>query len=47
MEAIHNHLSALPGLTLAGNWNAGVGIPDCIEAGERAADRLIADLCQY
>jgi len=45
MNAISDHLSALPGLAMAGNWNNGVGIPDCIEAGERAADRLISDLC--
>jgi oxygen-dependent protoporphyrinogen oxidase len=31
----------LPGLALAGNWLHGVGIPDCIESGERAADRLV------
>ncbi len=26
------------GLSLAGNWSYGVGIPDCIESGERAAE---------
>ena len=29
------------GLSLAGNWMNGVGIPDCIESGERAARELI------
>lgn len=29
------------GLALAGNWQYGVGIPDCIESGERAADSLL------
>jgi oxygen-dependent protoporphyrinogen oxidase len=28
-------------LALAGNWQYGVGIPDCIESGERAADSLL------
>jgi len=32
------------GLALAGNWQYGVGIPDCIESGERAADALAAHL---
>ena len=27
------------GLTLAGNWQYGIGIPDCIESGERAAEQ--------
>jgi protoporphyrinogen/coproporphyrinogen III oxidase len=31
----------MPNLAVAGNWLHGVGIPDCIESGERAADRLI------
>ncbi len=32
----------LPGLALAGNWQYGVGIPDCIRSAERAADALLA-----
>jgi oxygen-dependent protoporphyrinogen oxidase len=31
----------LKGLALAGNWGWGVGIPDCIESGERAAENLL------
>jgi oxygen-dependent protoporphyrinogen oxidase len=32
------------GLAVAGNWLRGVGVPDCIAAGERAADQLITYL---
>jgi protoporphyrinogen/coproporphyrinogen III oxidase len=39
-ERLFNH----PGLALAGNWQYGVGIPDCIESGERAADQIISYL---
>ena len=38
---IEEMLLGMPGLALAGNWLRGVGIPDCIESGERAADALI------
>lgn len=34
-------LDALPGLRLAGNAYAGVGIPDCIRSGEAAAEQLV------
>jgi oxygen-dependent protoporphyrinogen oxidase len=34
----HKHLA------LAGNWQYGVGIPDCIESGERAADALLKSM---
>jgi oxygen-dependent protoporphyrinogen oxidase len=37
-EALLRH----KGLALAGNWLRGVGIPDCIEAGRRAAETLLA-----
>jgi len=46
IEAVRQHLSALPTLALAGNWRQGIGIPDCIDSGERAADQLIMDLCR-
>ncbi len=36
-ERLYRH----KGLALAGNWQYGVGIPDCIESGERAADYLM------
>jgi oxygen-dependent protoporphyrinogen oxidase len=32
------------GLALAGNWQYGIGIPDCIESGERAADAVVTYL---
>ncbi len=37
-----SRLQALPGLALAGNSLYGVGIPDAISAGERAAEKLLA-----
>jgi len=38
-------LTALvPGLELAGNAYSGVGLPDCIQSGESAAQRLVSDL---
>jgi oxygen-dependent protoporphyrinogen oxidase len=39
---IEESLLTYPGLTLAGNWLKGVGVPDCIESGQRAADILLA-----
>jgi oxygen-dependent protoporphyrinogen oxidase len=39
---IESRLRALPGLYLAGSAYYGVGIPDCIRGGERAADRILA-----
>jgi len=46
IETIKKNLAALPTLALGGNWRQGVGIPDCIDSGERAADQVIMDLCQ-
>lgn len=40
---IEASLSASPGLFLAGNAYHGVGLPDCIASGERAADRAMGD----
>ncbi|HLL50597.1 MAG TPA: protoporphyrinogen oxidase, partial [Thermomicrobiales bacterium] len=34
-----------PGLYLAGNAYHGVGLPDCIASGERAADAAVAQVC--
>ncbi len=39
---IEERLFRHKGLALAGNWQYGVGVPDCIESGERAADALLA-----
>jgi oxygen-dependent protoporphyrinogen oxidase len=46
LEVVRQHLAALPTLALAGNWRQGVGVPDCIDSGERAADQVVMDLCQ-
>lgn len=35
---IHRRLSRWPGLTIAGSAFGGVGIPDCVHSGERAAE---------
>jgi protoporphyrinogen/coproporphyrinogen III oxidase len=39
MERIDERVAALPGLFLLGAAYRGVGIPDCIESGNRAAER--------
>jgi oxygen-dependent protoporphyrinogen oxidase len=39
-EKIHRH----KGLELAGNGFDGVGIPDCVRAGEKAAENLVSEL---
>jgi oxygen-dependent protoporphyrinogen oxidase len=44
VAAIERHLAAHPGLFVAGAAYRGVGIPDCIAAGERAAEGAIAHL---
>ena len=44
VAAIHERTAALRGLELAGNGFEGVGVPDCIHAGEQAAERLLASL---
>ncbi len=41
MLKIEEAAFGLPGLALAGNWQYGAGVPDCIESGERAADALV------
>jgi len=41
---IEERLLRHPGLSMAGNWAYGIGVPDCIQAGERAADLLISHL---
>jgi oxygen-dependent protoporphyrinogen oxidase len=39
---INAHAAALPGLRLAGNAYDGIGIPDCIRLGRKAATDLVA-----
>jgi oxygen-dependent protoporphyrinogen oxidase len=42
IERIAALVAALPGLKLAGNAYDGIGIPDCIRLGSKAAKELIA-----
>jgi oxygen-dependent protoporphyrinogen oxidase len=41
LALIEDRTAGLPGLYLAGNWQAGVGVPDCIDSAERAVSRLM------
>ena len=41
LEGIDRELTKLPGLALAGNANQGIGIPDCIRSGKRAAETVL------
>jgi oxygen-dependent protoporphyrinogen oxidase len=40
---IENHSSQIPGLALAGGCYRGVGVPNCIESGERAVSKVLAE----
>jgi protoporphyrinogen/coproporphyrinogen III oxidase len=42
LERIDARLATVLGLQLAGNGYQGVGIPDCVKSGERAAERALA-----
>ncbi len=44
VAAIRRRLSEHKGLQLGGNGFEGVGIPDCVRAGERAAEELLTSL---
>lgn len=44
MMRIEERTLRYKGLALAGNWSYGIGIPDCIESGERAAEQIISYL---
>jgi protoporphyrinogen/coproporphyrinogen III oxidase len=44
VEKIEREMKKLRGLELAGNAFEGVGIPDCINSGERASERLLQSL---
>ena len=44
MQQITARVAALPGLRLAGNAYEGIGIPDCIRMGRRAAKELVGSL---
>ncbi|HEV7744754.1 MAG TPA: protoporphyrinogen oxidase [Pyrinomonadaceae bacterium] len=43
VKRIEVRLASLPGLVLAGNAYSGLGIPDCIRSGEKAAELIAAD----
>jgi oxygen-dependent protoporphyrinogen oxidase len=42
MARINSRLAGLPGLRLAGNAYDGIGVPDCIRLGRKAAKELVA-----
>jgi oxygen-dependent protoporphyrinogen oxidase len=44
VEVIEDAVSRLPGMAIAGNMLRGVGLPDCIASGERAADTVAAEV---
>ncbi len=44
IEQIETRMSTLPGLELAGNAYHGVGVPNCIQSGQQAAERVLATL---
>ena len=41
VHEIRDRVAAIPGLHLAGNGYEGIGIPDCIRTGRRAAKGII------
>ena len=43
---IESLLADYPGLALAGNAYQGIGIPDCINSGEQAAQRLLSTILE-
>ena len=47
LDAIDAAVARHPGLALAGNAYRGVGIPDCVHAGELAAEASWADLLRH
>jgi oxygen-dependent protoporphyrinogen oxidase len=44
VDEIERRLVGVPGLSLAGGGYRGVGIPNCIESGERAVGKVLGDL---
>jgi oxygen-dependent protoporphyrinogen oxidase len=42
VREIQERVAALPGLKLAGNAYDGIGIPDCIRLGRKAAQEVVA-----
>lgn len=46
VKRIDERVASLPALALAGNAYSGIGIPDCIRSGEKAADDLVSVLSE-
>lgn len=44
VSKIEERSASIPGLALAGGSYRGVGLPNCIESGEAAVDKVLADL---
>jgi len=44
VEEVEQRVAAIPGFAMAGSAFRGVGIPNCIESGERAAEKVLRDL---
>ncbi len=44
VATIDDRLAATPGLGIGGGSYTGVGVPNCIESGEKAASKVLADL---
>ena len=44
VEAIEAREALIPGLGIAGGCLRGVGVPNCFESGERAAEKVLGDL---
>ena len=43
VELIEERSAAIPGLALAGGAYRGVGLPNCIESGEKAVSKVLGD----
>jgi len=43
VDAIEDRLAATPGLGLAGGGLRGVGVPNCLESGEKAVSKILGD----
>jgi oxygen-dependent protoporphyrinogen oxidase len=42
VEAIESRISEIPGIYVAGNAYHGIGIPDCVRSGKKAAEAAVA-----
>ena len=44
VQRIESLRRKLPGLALAGNGYAGIGVPDCVRSGKEAAMKVLASI---